>query len=185
MGAGPFEEEKVFVNAVNQEPVGLDVAFPVMVPVSGEGMIPVFVGKGFAGLQEIDDRLDLVDVFAAPGGEAHVALKPVGGRDDEQELEVHLVAEMPETLVGSELVRLVGFRERGLGCGVRHLEGKGDAVVQADLGVKEADRFGFAQAEAVEYLEGLLLEGRVDACRDSVGHGHGFILSVIPSLYDN
>ena len=185
MGAGPFEEEKVFVSPVNQEPVGLDVAFPVMVPVSGEVMIPVFVEKGFAGLQEIDDRLDLVDVLAAPGGESQVALKPIAGLDDEQDLEAHLVAEVPKTLVGMELFRFVGFRERDLSCGVRHLEGKGDAVVQADLGVKETDRFGFAQAEAVEYLEGLLLEGRVDACRDSVGHGHGFIHSVMRSLYDN
>ncbi len=99
MGAGSFEEEKVFVNPVNEEPVGLDVAFAVMVPVTGEAMIPVFLGKGFAGLEEIDDCLDLVEVVAAPGGKAQVALKAVGGPDDEQDLEAHLVAEVPETLV--------------------------------------------------------------------------------------
>ena len=185
VGAGPFEEEHVCVHSVNQEPVGLDVAFPVMVPVAGEGMVPVGVEKGFTSLQEIDDRLDLAEVLAAPGGEAHVALEPVGGLDEEQELDAHRVAEMTETLVGRERIRLVGFRKRGSGCRVRHRERKGDALVQADLGVKETDRFCFAQAEAVEYLEGLLLEGRVNACRNPVGHGHGWLLYVMCIMYDN
>lgn len=65
MGAGSFEEEHVFVHSVYQEPVGLDVTFPVMVPVTGEGMILVGVRKRFAGLQEIDDRLDLAERLAA------------------------------------------------------------------------------------------------------------------------
>ena len=185
MGAGSFEEKKVFVNPVNQEPVGLDMTFPVMLPVSGEAMIPVFVGKKLAGLQEIDDRLDLVEVLAALGGESHVALKAVGGLDGEHDLEAHLVTEMPETLVGRELVRRISFRESGLRCGVWHVEGKRDAVVQANLGIKHADCFGFAQAEAVEYLEGLLLEGRVNACRNPVGHGHGWLLCVMCVVYDN
>ena len=185
MGAGSFEEEHVFVHSVNQEPVGLDVTFPVMVPVAGKGMIPLCGRKGCAGLQEIDDRLDLAEILAAPGGEAQVALKPGGGRDEKQQLEAHRVAEMTETLVGRERVRLVGFRKRGSSCRVRHGERKGDALVQADLGVKEADRFGFAQAETVEYLEGLLLEGRVNARRNPVGHGHGWLRSVTCVVYDN
>ena len=185
MGAGSFEEEHVCVHSVNQEPVGLDVAFPVMVPVTGEGVVPLCGRKGCAGLQEIDDHLDLAEILAAPGGEAQITLKPVGRFDEEQELEAHRVAEMTETLVGREPIRLVGFRKRDSGCRVRHRERKGDALVQADLGVKETDRFGFAQAETVEYLEGLLLEGRVNACRNPVGHGHGWLRSVMCVGYDN
>jgi len=115
VGAGPFEEEHVFVHSVNHEPVGLDVAFPVMVPVTGKGVVPLCGRKGFTGLQEIDDRLDLAEILAAPGGEAYVALEPVGGLDEEQALDAHRVAEMTETLVGRERIRLVGFRKRGSG----------------------------------------------------------------------
>ena len=156
-----------------------------MVPVTGKGVVPLCGRKGCAGLQEIDDRLDLAEILAAPGGEAQVALKPGGGLDEEHALDAHRVTEMTETLMGRERVRFVGFRKRGSGCRVRHRESKGDALVQADLGVKETDRFGFAQAEAVEYLEGLLLEGRVNACRNPVGHGHGWLLYVMCIVYDN
>lgn len=47
----PFQEQKILVDPVDQEPVWLDVAFPVIVPVAGKVMVSVFRWKGFAGLQ--------------------------------------------------------------------------------------------------------------------------------------
>ena len=70
-----------------------------MIMLANLSVVPLCGRKGFTGLQEIDDRLDLVEILAAPGGEAHVALEPVRGLDEEQELDAHRVAEMTKTLV--------------------------------------------------------------------------------------
>lgn len=185
VGAGSFKEQHVIVNSVNQEPVGLNVAFPMVVPVAGQRVVPVGGWKRFAGLEEIDDGLHLVEILAPLCGEAEVALKPSGRLDKEQGLETHILAEMPETFVGRKHIRFVGFGEGGPRGRVGHRECKRNALVQGDLSIKEADGFGFAQAEAIEDLQGLLFEGRINAGCYSIRHGHGRLCSFYASAYVN
>ena len=46
-GAGQCQHQNIILNAVDEQPVRLDMAFPVADPVTGQSVVAVFIGKGF------------------------------------------------------------------------------------------------------------------------------------------
>ena len=47
-GAGQRQHQNIILNAVDEQPVRLDMAFPVADPVTGQSVVAVFIGKGFS-----------------------------------------------------------------------------------------------------------------------------------------
>ncbi len=95
-----FQDEELGVKSVDQKPIWLDVAFPMVVPVAGKVVVPVPERQGFLGLEQVNDSFELVDVVAAFFGELEV-FEETGGRfDDEQDLGACVVSESAEGLEG-------------------------------------------------------------------------------------
>lgn len=44
-GAGQRQHQNIILNAVDEQPVRLDMAFPVADPVTGQSVVAVFVGQ--------------------------------------------------------------------------------------------------------------------------------------------
>ena len=59
---------------VEQQPVGANVALPVALIVSVQQMVVVFLGQGFALLQETDYFKQFLDVKPSANGQLHVAV---------------------------------------------------------------------------------------------------------------
>ena len=47
---GSFQEQEIFVNAIDQEPVRFDMTFPMLVPIPGKIMISVSDGQRLSRL---------------------------------------------------------------------------------------------------------------------------------------
>ena len=58
--ARQFEDKDVFVNLVDEKPVGGDMAFPVICPSSGKCMVAICCGERFAAAQLFHARLPFV-----------------------------------------------------------------------------------------------------------------------------
>ena len=60
-----FENEERGLNSVDEKPVWFDMTFTMVVPLTGEPMIPVFGRQWFFGLKMINDGFEFVDIVAA------------------------------------------------------------------------------------------------------------------------
>jgi hypothetical protein len=78
--AGPGEQQLAAFSQVNQNPVWLDVAVPIPLPLAAERMVLVSRLQGPVMTQLFDDRLELGHVLAAFLLALHVPLE-LGGRD--------------------------------------------------------------------------------------------------------
>ena len=74
-GAGQFEDEEVFVNLVDEEPIGRDVAFAVIRPVADKRMVVVFGRKRLAVGELFDDGMKFLDRQMAPQDQFVVAFE--------------------------------------------------------------------------------------------------------------
>lgn len=61
-GAGQFKDENIFVNLVDEKPVGRNMAFAVIGPVIAERVVVVCRRKGFASREFANDVIKLRDV---------------------------------------------------------------------------------------------------------------------------
>ena len=64
-GAGQFKDENVFVNLVDEQPVGRNMAFAVIGPIVAERVVAVCGRKGFASREFANDVIKLRDVKSA------------------------------------------------------------------------------------------------------------------------
>lgn len=62
---GSFQEQEIFVNSIDQEPVRFDMAFPVLVRMPGKIMISISNRQRLSRLQQIDNSFKLVHIIAA------------------------------------------------------------------------------------------------------------------------
>ena len=80
-GAGQFKDENVFVNLVDEQPVGRNMAFAVIGPIVAERVVAVCRGKGFAIGEFGDDRMKPFDRHMPPQHQFVVALERRGVSD--------------------------------------------------------------------------------------------------------
>ena len=81
-GTGQFKDENVFVNLVDEQPVGRNMAFAVIGPVIAERVVAVCGRKGFAIGEFCDDRMKSFDRHMPPQHQFVVALERRGVSDD-------------------------------------------------------------------------------------------------------
>lgn len=80
--ASQFKDENVFVNLVDEKPVGRNMAFAVIGPVVAERVVAVCGRKGFAIGEFGDDRMKPFDRHMSPQHQFVVALERRGVSDD-------------------------------------------------------------------------------------------------------
>ena len=67
MGAGPDKEQFVLMNLIYEKPVGRDVAFAMMLPVSRKGVVPQYLREASLDSQGAQSWLP-VSLDPYPGG---------------------------------------------------------------------------------------------------------------------
>ena len=103
--AGQFENEDIFVNLINEKPIGRDVTFTMICPIAGERMVAVDGRQFFAIAQLLNDRLQL---FNRQMPLHHQFIVPLEG-GSMADIVFHLAKSFHNSL-RSEYVRWLGFR---------------------------------------------------------------------------
>ncbi len=124
-----FENEERGLNSVNEKPVWLDMTFTMVVPLTGEPMIPGFGGQWFFGLKMINDGFESVDIVAALFGKLEVFEKTAGSFDEKQELGTRAVSECAKVLERRQLIGMFRFLKSIQCMSVWDHERKGDALM--------------------------------------------------------
>ena len=81
-GAGQFKDENVFVNLVDEQPVGRNMAFAVIGPIVAERVVAVCRGKGFASREFADDVIKLRDIKSSAYCKLVVFFEPASPVND-------------------------------------------------------------------------------------------------------
>lgn len=69
------QHKDILINAIDQQPIGLNVTFPVSAPFSREGMISIFYGKPITHGKDCDHTLKQFDIQPSLQGELLIFLK--------------------------------------------------------------------------------------------------------------
>lgn len=93
-----FENEERVLNPVDEEPVWLDMTFPMVVPLADERMVPVLGRQWFFSLKMINDGFEFVDIVAALFGKLEVFEKTAGGFNEKQDLGARAASECAKVL---------------------------------------------------------------------------------------
>jgi hypothetical protein len=178
--ACPFEDEERGFNSVDEKPVWLDVAFSMVVPLTGECMVLVLGRQRCSGLKQVNDGFEFVEIVAPFLGKLEVFEKTAGGFEEKHDLDARTTSECAKVFERGEFLRMFRFFKRVPRVRVWDHERKRDTLVEFNLGIKETDGFGFRQAEAVKDFHGLLLQTGIDTRVDAVRHRYVSCFSHIP-----
>lgn len=147
------------------------MTFTMVVPLAGERMVPVLGRQWFFGLKMVNDGFEFIDIVAALFGKPEVFEKTAGGFDEKQGLGARAASDGTKVLEGRQFLGMLRFFKGVQRVSVWDRERKGDALMEFNLGVEQAYRFGFGKAEAVEDFHGPLFQAGVDTSVNAVGHG--------------
>jgi hypothetical protein len=98
--ACPFEDEERGLNSVDQKPVWLDMAFSMVVPLTGECMILVLGRQWCLGLKKVNDGFEFVDIVASLVGKLEVFEKTAGGFEEKHDLNARAASECAKVFEG-------------------------------------------------------------------------------------
>ncbi len=98
MRACPFEDEERGLNSVDQKPVWLDVAFSMMIPLTGKSMVLVLGRQWSLGLKQVNDGFEFVDIVPPLFGEFEVFEKTAGGLEEKHDLDACTASECAKVL---------------------------------------------------------------------------------------
>ena len=57
-GSGKCQHKQVILDSIDEQPIRLNMAFPMAYPIPGQGMVFVFLWKPFAACQLTDDVIE-------------------------------------------------------------------------------------------------------------------------------
>ena len=120
---GSFQEQNIFVNSIDQEPVRFDMAFPVLVPMPGQMMISMSDGQRLSRLSQIDNSFKFIQINAAFCGSCYVSEETGGRFHGEHDLRTGTMSKGAEDFRGGEFPRAIGFFTRSQRGGVRDFHG--------------------------------------------------------------
>ena len=90
MRACPFENEECGFNSVDEQPVWLDMAFSMVVPLTGECIVLVLGWQWCLDLKKVNDGFEFVDIVAPLFGKLEVFEKPASRFEEKHDLFVVL-----------------------------------------------------------------------------------------------
>jgi hypothetical protein len=166
--ACPFENEERGFNSVNEKPVWLDVAFSMVVPLTGECMVLVLGRQWCLGLKNVNDGFEFVEIVAPLFGKLEVFEKTAGSFEEKHDLDARTTSECTKVFERGEFLGMLCFFKSLQRVRVWDHERKRNTLVEFNLGIKETDGFGLSQAEAVKDFHSLLFQASVDASIDAL-----------------
>ena len=98
MRARPFEDEEGSFNSVDEEPVWLDVAFSMVIPLTGKSMVLVLGRQWSLSLKQVNDGFEFVDIVPPLFGEFEVFEKTAGGLEEKHDLDARTASECAKVL---------------------------------------------------------------------------------------
>jgi len=164
----PFEYEERGFNSVDEKPVWLDMAFSMVVPLTGECMVLVLGRQWCLGLKLVNDGFEFVDIVPPLFGELEVFEKTARGFEEKHDLGARAASDCTKVFERGEFLGMLCFFKSLQRVRVWDHERKRDTLVEFHLGIKEADGFGFRQTKAVENLHRLPFQTSVDTSIDAV-----------------
>jgi hypothetical protein len=166
--ACPFENEERGFNSVDEKPVWLEMAFSMVVPLTGECMVLVLRRQWCLGLKQVNDGFEFVDIVASLFGKLEVFEKTAGSFEEKHDLHACTASECTKVFERREFVWMLRFFKGLQRVRVWDHERKGDTLVEFNLGIKETDGFRFGKTKAVEDFHRLFFQASVDPSIDAV-----------------
>ena len=168
MRACPFENEEGGFNPVDEEPVWLEVAFSMVMPLTSECMVLVLGRQWGLALKQVHDGFEFVEIVAPFFGKLEVFEKTAGGFEEKHDLDARTASECTKVFERGEFLGMFCFFKSVPRVRVWDHERKRDTLVEFNLGIKETDGFSFSQTESIEDLHRLLFQTSVNTSIDAV-----------------
>jgi hypothetical protein len=163
--AHPLEHNAGFLDFVDEQPVGFDVALPPAYIVADQPVIAVEGIEALTRQESAGDNLELLQVFAT-------AYRPERTSDAQPGEQV--VCVFADNQVAPGVGQFKGPQGGGRGNG--HL--KGQAIAEFYLPVEQRDGLSGVQPQALKHPLRAFLQGRLDPRPDSRCLAHGFTSAV-------
>ncbi len=164
----PFEDEEGSFNSVDEEPVWLDVAFSMVIPLTGKSMVLVLGRQWSLGLKQVNDGFEFVEIVAPLFGKLEVFEKTAGGFEEQHDLDARTASECTKVFERGDFLGMLCFFKSLQRVRVWDHERKGNPLVEFHLGIKQTDGFGFGQTESVEDFHSLPFQTSVDTSIDAL-----------------